>query len=144
MGLAVGDAQEGGEHAIVVESDVEFHRALGGAKFGPGKDAETEINCRGIERIEFVFKPEVVARGTRLALRKELAGQLFVKGVGLFFVDPCQRSTANDYGAQVVELGRLSGKIADHIPETGTTRKLSLLQLTPPAYDAGRLDAHRI
>jgi hypothetical protein len=60
-----------------------------------------------------------MARGTRLALGKEFAGQLFVQGVGLLLVDSGQRRSADDDSTQMVELGGLDDEVADNIAQAG-------------------------
>jgi hypothetical protein len=62
-----------------------------------------------------------MARGTYLALGKELAGQLLVQVVGLLLIDSGQRGSADKCGAQLVErLAAWAREIADDIPKTGT------------------------
>ncbi len=122
MSLAVGDGQECGKQAIVIQADMQFYRALGGAESGPGKDTEAEIDCRGIERIELVPEAEAMAGSTCLALGEEFSGQLFVQRVGLLFVNPGQGRAAHGGDSQVVELGSLGREVADDIAQAGTSR----------------------
>jgi len=61
VGLAVGDAQERRQVPAVIDPDMQFDCALGGAELGPGKHRKAQFNGRGIEGVELVFEAEAVS-----------------------------------------------------------------------------------
>ena len=79
MGLAIGDGHERRQQAAVIQADMQFDSALGGAEPGPGKDAETQIDGGGIQGIQFVLEPEAMTRCETLASGEQLGEQGFVK-----------------------------------------------------------------
>ena len=86
-GLALGEGDELRQIAVMVQAYMQLDGALAGAETCPGKQAQTQIHGRGIQRIELVPEPETMARRHRLAACQQLSKQGLVQGIGLVLVD---------------------------------------------------------
>ena len=100
---AISDGEKFGQIPIVIQANMKFDRTLGGAEIGAGKDRQTQINGRSIQRVQLVLELEVMARNLALAAQQQLAKQGLVKAVGLAFIDPTQIGTRHPTTAQVIE-----------------------------------------
>ncbi len=60
MCFAIGNGDKGWKEAVVIQADMEFNGAFGGAEFGPGKDAQTQINSGGVQGENLVFKAKAM------------------------------------------------------------------------------------
>jgi len=124
VGLAVGDRDKGRQHTRVVQSDMQFDRALGLAEPGPGKHRKAHINGRGVERKKLVLEPETMTRGLMLTATQELEEQRFVQGPGLLFVGPRQTGAADQAHAEMIKLAGLSCEIAEQITQARAAGQL--------------------
>ena len=59
--LAIGDMEKGGDVAAQIEPRVHLHGRLGGAKQLPGKQRQTQIDGRRIQRVGGAFQFEAKA-----------------------------------------------------------------------------------
>jgi len=62
-GLAVGQAHECWQIAIMIEAHMQLCRPLGGLVGGPGENTERQLEEARIQRVELVPEAEAVARG---------------------------------------------------------------------------------
>lgn len=63
--------------AVMVEKQVEFGSALGGAEFRPIEHGCAEFDDSAVERIEFAFESELLARSVKGDAAKHLIEELF-------------------------------------------------------------------
>jgi len=111
--LAIGDVNEGGDRAAQIEQRVQFHCRLGGAKRRPRKHRQTQIDGRGIERINGIgqFHAKGLAGVERACFDNQPLSELEVDAPIAQLVGIGQRRARNRLGdTHVVELARLSGQ----------------------------------
>lgn len=82
MAVAACEVREFGQIAIAIQPHVQLDGALGFAEYGPWKNAEAQIDNRGIEGIEFSFERELPA------LLEELLADRLVQGSRLLLTGP--------------------------------------------------------
>src|SRR5699024_9436127 len=135
----VGDGDKLRQHAGVVETDMELDCSLALLRMRPGKDLKTQIDGRGVKRIELVLEPEAVSRRKLLATRPQLVEKRLEQLMRLILVDSGETRAAHPPQTEVVELAQLSIEVADEIPETGAARQLGSghrHELRPTAHPA--------
>lgn len=122
--LTLSECHEGRQVATMVQTHVEFDGPLGGAESGPWEEFQAEVNDGCIQGIEPVLKAEPVLRSDHLASSKKSVKDLFVKEIGLLFVDSSQIGSGEAPTAKVIELVPLGAHIVDDIPQASPAREL--------------------
>ncbi len=79
MSFAFCDHQRGGQVAIVVEGEVQLHRALGSPEHGPFEHLRAQIDHRGVQGQQLVLKTKFVRAGDLAAPRQQLIKHLLVE-----------------------------------------------------------------
>ena len=102
--LPLRDDGERGKIATMVQKQMQLDSSLGSAKFGPVKEADTEVNDGGIEADQFVLKPELLF-GLDLALAsfEKLHKDSLVELPGAVLIGISQSGTTGGADAQMLQ-----------------------------------------
>jgi hypothetical protein len=72
VAVARGQHHEGGQTAVVIEGEMQLHRAFGPLKDRPGKGLDTQLDHGRIETQQLVLEAKAVRAGRRATLPEQL------------------------------------------------------------------------
>ena len=127
MELAVADVDEGWNIAAQVEQRMHLDGSLGGAEACPWKDAQAEIDCRGIECVDRLFQLDRQAvAGVELPGRVDQAHrEIHVDATVALFVGIGQRTLGHVASyTQVIELGLVRAQAGFDVAQAFSIRQL--------------------
>jgi len=122
--FGIGHDHECGQRAAVIVEVVQFDRSFSSAKFRPRKDAQAQIDHRGVHRKERVVEPEPVLRRDGSALVKQAVEQPFVNLPGPVFHGIRKRASLDVFQAEVIPFVAMNPKAGLDAPETVVTSDL--------------------
>ena len=75
--LALGDMPEDGQITVVIQQQVQLHRALGLTEMGPVKHVRAQFHGRAVQRQQLVFEAEFLLRAQGLAFGQQIMKEPF-------------------------------------------------------------------
>lgn len=123
-GFTLRECHEGRQIPAMIQADVELDGALGGAEFGPWEEFQAEVDDGCIQGVEPVLEAELVLWSDLLASSKKPIKDLFVKEIGLLFVDPGKIGPGETATTEVIELVALGAHIVDDVSQAGSAGEL--------------------
>ena len=138
---ALGDHQRRGEVAVMIEREMELHRALGPAERGPREHLRTQVDDGGVDRHQLVLEAELLLAGRRLAPAQQLVEDTLVQLPRPMRVGVGERRARRRGDPEVRELPFTTGQPAADLPQ-----RMCAPQLTEqhgdelsPAREAARM-----
>jgi hypothetical protein len=102
----------------MIQKQMQFDGPLGSAKFGPIKEADTEVNDRGIETDQFVLKPELfLDLYLALASFEELYKDPLVELPGPVLIGISQRGSTGGADAQMFQFAFTASQSSGNLPK---------------------------
>ena len=115
--LAVGDHQEGRQVPVVIEREMQLHRAFGAAKHGPGKHLRAQIDHRGVETEQLVFEPERLRAGHLATPRQDLIEHRLIERPGPMRIGVGEGRPRRRRRAEMRELALATRQAATNLPQ---------------------------
>jgi hypothetical protein len=115
--LAVGDHEQSGQVAVMIEGEVQFHRPLGPAKHGPGKHLRAQIDDGRIETEQLVFESKRLGSRDGLTPRKHLVEDGLIELPGPVRIGVRERRPARDGRPEMRQPTLAAGQAATDLPQ---------------------------
>jgi hypothetical protein len=103
LAFPLGDDEQGGQIAVVVQGEVQLHRALAAAKRGPGKHLGAQVDHGGIETEELVLEAQAFARRDRPTAVEELVEDVLIQLPGAVRIRVAEGRAFRDADPQMAE-----------------------------------------
>jgi len=125
----------------MVKERVQLDTGLGGSELGPGEQGQAQVNNRGVETEQFVFKREFMSWRLWQTPPVEFAEQGFEKGVRPRVVGVGKGRPGHGFDSEMVE--PLGGSVHAHDPvsktlASGQLNMQKVDKLVPPEKCSGR------
>jgi hypothetical protein len=102
----------------MIQKQMQFDGPLGSAKFGPVKEADTEVNDGGIETNQFVLKPKFLfGLDLTLASFEELHKDSLVELPGPMLIGISQGGTTGGGDAQMFQFAFTAPQPSSNLPK---------------------------
>ena len=129
VAFGFGDGDHGREITVMVQERVQFDASLGGAELGPGEQGQAQVDNRGVEAKQLVFKREVVSWGLGKAPLVEFASQGLEKGVSPRVIGVGKGGSGHGRGTKMVEVVGRGVHAHDTVPQAFASGQLAVQQV---------------